>query len=44
MYIKTDPHPLVGRGQLSSAICSKVFLPVFMYFEDFNTNDTDSPH
>lgn len=40
----TDSHPLVGRGQRSSAICSKFFLPVFMYFEIFNTNEMDSLH
>lgn len=44
-YSRTDPHPLVGRGQRPSAIwCSKFFLPVFMYFEIFNTSKTDSPH
>lgn len=39
MYTTTDSHPLVGRGQWSSAVCSKFFLHVFMYFETFNTNN-----
>ena len=44
VYKMTDPHPLVGRGQHSSAIwCSTFFfLPVFMYFDIFNTIETDS--
>lgn len=45
IYMMTDPHPLVGRGlgPLQYDVEIFFYLMCFMYFEIFNTIETDSP-